>query len=92
MEKKSYGNNFRRKGYGRIFVEKEEDILKVKEAIKKIDEYELSYLGEDLITVWKGSAKDVVYTHKFEACIDALTEECRNNGIFIFCVSYSLKF
>lgn len=30
-------NEFPRKGYGRIFVEKEEDIAKVKEIIRNMD-------------------------------------------------------
>lgn len=37
-------NEFPRKGYGRIFVEKEEDIEKVKDIIRKMDEFEFEYL------------------------------------------------
>ena len=45
-------NTFPRKAYGRIFVEKEEDIDKVKEIIRKMDEFEYEYLTNDLITVF----------------------------------------
>jgi hypothetical protein len=45
-------NTFPRKTYGCIFVEKEEDIPKVKEIIRKMDEYEYTYLPEGLIKVF----------------------------------------
>ena len=40
-------NEFPRKGYGRIFVEKESDIPIVKEIIRKMDDFEYGYLPED---------------------------------------------
>ena len=61
----NYGMQFSRKGYGRIFVETEEDIEKLKEIIKEIDEYEEGYLPEDLITVFSDDNFEAVYTHKF---------------------------
>lgn len=39
------------KGYGRIFVEKEKDIQKVKDKIKELDDFEYEYLPDDLIRV-----------------------------------------
>ena len=40
-------NEFPRKGYGRIFVEKESDIPAVKEIIRKMGEFEYDYLPEN---------------------------------------------
>ena len=50
-------NQFPRKGYGRIFVEKEEDISKVKEIICKMDEFEYEYLPPELITVFNSNIR-----------------------------------
>ena len=76
-------NTFPRKGYGRIFVEKESDIPKVKEIIRKMDDFEYGYLPEDLIAVFNPNIKtfpvyktdnlkdylwlDMKYTHKFDS-------------------------
>lgn len=62
----NYAMTFERKGYGRIFVEKEEDIASLKEIIEEIDEYEYKhYLHEDLITVFSDDNFEAKYTHKF---------------------------
>ena len=93
-------NEFPRKGYGRIFVEKEEDIGKVKEIIRKMDEFEYSYLPEKLITVFSPNIKtfpadnpkdhlwlDFEYTHKFDSLdLNELQFRCWAAGIKIFCV------
>ena len=95
-------NEFSRKGYGRIFVEKEEDIPKVKEIIRKMDEFEYSYLPEDLIKVFDPNIKrfpdmlnvpkdhlwlDMAYTHKFDNLnLNELQYRCWATGIKIFCV------
>lgn len=74
------------KGYGRIYVEKEEDIQKVKDIIKEIDEYEFDYLPENLIAVFSGKI-DTVYTYKFcDLDIAVLMEKCWQSGIKMFCV------
>lgn len=92
-------NTFTRKGYGRIFVEKEEDIPKVKEIIRKMDDYEYTYLPEDLITVFDPNIKsfpkedpkdhlwlDMTYTHKFDSLnLNELQFRCWAAGIKIFC-------
>lgn len=70
------------KGYGRIFVEKEEDIQKVKDKIKEIDNFEYEYLPDNLITVWNKDLNDLTYTYKFdEMNIDNLCEELQKSGI-----------
>lgn len=94
-------NTFPRKGYGRIFVEKEEDIPLVEEIIRKMDEYEYDYLPENLITVFDPNIKtfpkdnpkdyfwlDMKYTHKFDSLnLNELQFRCWAVGIKIFCVS-----
>ena len=94
-------NTFPRKGYGRIFVEKEEDIPLVEEIIRKMDEYEYDYLPEKLITVFNPVIKtfnnmlnepkdhlwlDMSYTHKFDSLnLNELQFRCWAAGIKIFC-------
>lgn len=78
--------NFERKGYGRIFVQKEEDIQKVKDVIKEMDEYEYGYLPEKLIVVFSPENMEAVYTHKFcDLDTQELTKRCWERGIYMFC-------
>lgn len=94
-------NTFPRKGYGNIFVEKEEDIPKVKEIIRKMDEYEYDYLPEGLIKVFEPEIRifndpvepkrylwlSTKYTHKFDSLnLNELQVRCWAAGIKIFCV------
>ena len=92
-------NKFPRKGYGRIFVEKEEDIEKVKDIIRKMDEFEFEYLPNELIAVFDSNIKtfpqenpkdhlwlDMKYTHKFDSLnLNELQFRCWAEGIKIFC-------
>ena len=92
-------NTFPRKAYGRIFVEKEEDIDKVKEIIRKMDEFEYGYLTNDLITVFSPNIRrfpdhdpkdhlwlDMAYTHKFDSLnLNELQFRCWAAGIKVFC-------
>lgn len=94
-------NTFPRKGYGRIFVEKEEDIEVVKEIIRKMDEYEYEYLPEKLIAVFDPNIRtfpdmlnqpkdhlwlDMEYTHKFDSLnLNELQFRCWAQGVKIFC-------
>lgn len=92
-------NTFERKGYGRIFVEKEEDIDKVKDIIRMMDEFEYDYLPSKLITVFNPNNKtfpkenpkdhlwlDMEYTHKFDSLnLNELQFRCWAEGIKIFC-------
>lgn len=78
--------NFERKGYGRIFVQKEEDIQKVKDIIKEMDEFEYEYLPENLIAVFSPENMGAVYTHKFDGLdTNELTRKCWESGIYMFC-------
>lgn len=55
-----------RKDYGRILVQKEEDIQKVKDIIKEMDEGEYAYLPNNFIGVFEKDNVETVYTHKFD--------------------------
>lgn len=88
---------FPRKGYGRIFVEKAEDIPKVKEIIRQMDEYEYEYLPEKLIAVFEPKVEtfmdnskhlwlDKAYTHKFDSLnLNEFQYRCWAAGIKVFC-------
>lgn len=78
---------FPRKGYGRLFVEKESDIAALKNLIKEIDEFEYDYLPDDLITVFSEENLRSVYTHKFDD-INMTEVMCRAwaEGVKCFCV------
>lgn len=76
---------FTKKGYGRIYVAKEEDIVKVKNIIKCLDEFEFKYMPEDFIVPFTAYPA-VVYTHKFsDLDLDQLAAICFNYGIYIYC-------
>ena len=88
---------FSRKGYGRIFVEKEEDIQKVEDIMKEIDEYEFNgyypagnYMGgnyERLVTVFSEKNYKSVYVGKFdEMDISKVLKKAWEQGIHCFAV------
>ena len=78
---------FTRKGYGRIFVETEEDIQRIKDIIKEIDSYEYSYLPENLITVFNNDNFESVYTHKFsDLNMTKVLHKAWSQGINCFCI------
>ena len=83
----TYEMKFEHKGYGRFYVENEEDIAKVKEIIREIDDFEYSYLPEDLITVFSDKNMYAVYTHKFDdMCMTEVLYRAWAKGIKCFCV------
>lgn len=72
------------KGYGRIYVESETDIPKVKQIIEELDEFEFDYLPGKLIAPFS-EYPAVVYTHKFsDLDMDDLTAVCWARGIKVF--------
>lgn len=84
----------RAKTYGRIFVQKEEDIKVVLDVIAEFFAYEVNYLGKDVIAVWKGyklieyegrvsKYVELVYTHKFEPDLETLIAECMGRGVWV---------
>ena len=94
-------NEFPRKGYGRIFVEKESDIPVVKEIIRKMDEFEYDYLPEKLIAVFnpfptdnlkEHLVLDMEYTYKFDSLdLNELQFRCWAAGIKVFCCMSDIK-
>ena len=77
--------HFSRKSYGRIFVEKEEDIIEVHNIIKGMDEYEFeNYMPKDIVCVFDKDAV-LTYTHKFtDIDLNDLMYRCWLNGIKCF--------
>lgn len=88
IKDENYEMTFDRKGYGRIFVEKEEDIQAIKDIIAEIDPYESKYyLPEDLITTFSNDNFDSVYTHKFcDINMVKVLHKAWSRGIKCFCV------
>lgn len=77
MENKNYQMMFDRKGYGRIFVEKEEDVSIVEDIIKEIDPDEFDHYyptgdhygadrGKRLVTVFSEENYHSIYNGKFD--------------------------
>ena len=92
-----YNNmKFSRKYYGRLFVEKEEDIEKVKEVMKEINPYEFenyyptgNHVGGqgELIAVFNEDNLKSIYTHKFDDMdMGQVMIECWTRGIKCFMI------
>jgi hypothetical protein len=76
------GRRFDYKGKGRIFTDSEENVSKIREIIRGIDEDEYEYyLPADLVAVYQGQI-ETVYTGKFDSFeLSGLLERCRQEGI-----------
>lgn len=73
-----------RKGFSRIYVDNSDDIERVKQIIKEIDDNEIGYLPDKLITSFSKYPK-LCYTHKFDAIdMNTLTAECWKRGVKIW--------
>ena len=69
------------KGYGRIYCETVDDIAKVHDVIKELDEYEFGYMPKGIVTTFN-EYPNVVYTGKFsDMGMDTLTAVCWSKGI-----------
>lgn len=100
MEYKNREMMFERKGYGRIFVEKESDIVKVEDIMREIDDYEFEYYypgGNNpylnpkkyarLVTTFSEENYHSVYVHKFDDMdISKVLHEAWKQGIHCFAV------
>ena len=85
-----WNHYFSRKSYGRIFVDKEENVEKVKALIREMDEFEYTYLPDNFIATFEKSKRDgcmeTVYTYKFDnLCTNELSRRCWEQGIMVFC-------
>jgi hypothetical protein len=77
-------NTLSRKSYGAIYVKNPNDIDKVKEIIKEMDEFEYDYLPDELIKPF-ADYPQVAYTHKFcDLDMDDLTAKCWAKGVLIW--------
>lgn len=83
---KHFNKRFTKRGYGRIFVNKLEDIQEVIDSVAAVDEFEAEYMPGNFVAVWKGSLADLVPNGKFELDYEDLTRFCWDKGIYIFCV------
>lgn len=73
-----------RKGYARIYVAKPEDVAKVANIVKELDEFEYEYLPEKLIAPFS-EYPELAYTHKFDGlCMNRLTAICWKRGVQIW--------
>ena len=73
---------FTYKGYGRIYVKKEEDIKKVENILKSLDEFEFDYYPEGLVTTLD-YYPNVIYVGKYEPNFN-IEDECISKGIQVF--------
>ena len=80
---------FTYKGIGRIYIDKEENIEKVKEEIMEMDEFEYDYLPTAFIALFDYYPV-TVFVGKFEIDINELTARCWKKGIHIFCYDAGL--
>ena len=82
---------FFRKGKGRIFVDKRENIPKVINEIVKQDRYEAKYLPDDFVTDFT-NYPSLVYNGKFdELDLGLLTKSCADRGIMIACYAEKME-
>lgn len=78
---------FVRKGMGRIFTDREENVNKIKEIIRQVDAYEADYMPSDLIAVYTpDDPVELVYAGKFAIDLDALLAACREQDVTAACV------
>lgn len=82
-----------RKGESRCFVFREEDIQKVYDTIKEIDEVEANYTPNNWVTVWneKGDSLSMVYNGKFDINVPKLIDECGKKCVGIIIKSTNIQ-
>lgn len=77
---------FTTKGYGRIYVDRPENVQVVHDEIRAMDAFEYDYLPTDFVAPFSEYPK-LKYTHKFDALdLDNLTARLWFKGIHIFCL------
>lgn len=70
-----------RKSYGRIYVQRPEDVQAAMDIVREIDEEEFRYMPHDMIAPFSEYPK-VAYTHKFcDLDWDKFTATCWDRGI-----------
>ena len=78
-------NTMTRKGYGRIYVQKDDAILAVEGILRDLDEYEFDgYYPKGLVAHFS-KYPEVIYLYKFDdICMNQLTAICWKKGIAIW--------
>ncbi len=84
-------NQFTKKGYGRIYVLDPGKISQAVAIVRSVDESECSYYPEGLIVPWEGKV-ELIFTHKFESCMDTITLRCWRERIAVWCISQRNEF
>ena len=95
-------NHFTKKAYGRIYVmplpshsqvELGQGSLleRVEKIVRGVDEYEWGYYAKGLVALFNGKV-ELIYTHKFEPCMDTITLRCWREGISVWCISQRGEF
>lgn len=85
-------NQMVKKGYGRIYVLDPTKVTRVMEIGRELDRDEWdNYYAQGVVAPWEGKV-DLIYTHKFEPCMDALTLECWREKIAVWCISQRDEF
>jgi hypothetical protein len=82
------------KGESRCYVFREEDIQKVCDMVKEINEFEYGYMPNNWVTVF--NSKDVhknymVYNGKFDIDVPKLIDECGKRGVGIIVRSTNIQ-
>lgn len=79
------------KGLSRCFVFREEDIQKVYDTIKEINDFEFNYVPTDWVMVWgKEYESSMVYNGKFDIDVPKLIDECGKKGVGIIIKSSNI--
>lgn len=83
-------SGWHRKGYGRVFVQREEDVERVEGIIRDldVDEWEC-YAPRDLVGVFDPAKPRIVYLGKFETSTREIEARCWAAGIPVWCYSHS---
>lgn len=82
---------FDRKGYGAIIVQSEEDIERVENIIKQMDEDEYEhYFNEEMIMTYHPGI-EAKYNGKFELNVIDLALICLDQGIFVSIINGSFN-
>ena len=77
-----------KKGWGRIYVMDHSQVGAVKKIVEDLDKYEWEYYIDGIIAPFPKDGKvQLVYTHKFEPCLDELTLACWKKGIAVWCIT-----
>lgn len=76
---------FTQKGWGRIYVAKEEDVTRVCDIIKEIDSFEWIYMHDFLVAPFS-EYPILCNVQEFDVDLTLLMAKCWEEGIYVFCL------